>query len=1021
MPHWKAERHTERKFRKIQNFVSLNSGNELSADYIDASSRKINSFQDKNVTEDDAAVENRRWRDSRNHANKVSSSVDSESQTSKVPAKNLTTRPKRRRTRCKNKARCKHAASNARPVTNLTATATIIDHSTGSIRNEITTLALSGRNSSSSEVQHENSVETANPSQIVEYKSMKHDNKVDNDNNVPAKGSEIQMNRRRKGPHGKRRGGIGAGHGRKVRFRDNPENRIRNKLSKEERRKKLKEKREKRKRLRLERMEQRRRKKVWNSENASEMTLKVPENMSNKLELIKPPSIDYIAEKVPSRVASDFNGIVNDTLPDGFIDVALENGAANTMTSSELDTENSRGIPMNVNGRAIGPNETGNEKVNAADTIDFSSNQIDIFQGGDLSCLDDNFQPAPEVQHADVKYLRNDLRGPEYAFLEVEYICHHGYILNTNVNVNENLNTVDMDVDNANIIRTSRNSKNSTSVYCKNGQWHGVLPTCIPVKDLTNFNETCNYPSRCEQLCYRRDGMEKCTCHKGFRMKNNRCEDINECMENTSVCEYGCINTIGSYRCKCPKGLRASEANSCIDINECLLRNGHGPCQDTCVNTWGSYKCSCGNLAGTQLSTDGHSCVDMDECSVNNGGCSHTCLNTMGRAFCLCPEGWILDSDWKTCVDIDECADQRSSEMKCEFGCINTPGSYSCLVDIGADQPIDDDEPECPDGYYRNYTTEDCQDKNECADDNGGCYHQCVNTFGSYHCVCRTGFIFAEDKYTCIVANSSADTSCPPLFPPKHGYLECSRPIASDIIGADANGSGGRRRITNRPGSQCVLRCPTGFRIDGKFSKQCSASGIWVGESDGICIRYPTPKLICPANIVLETPPNESMAKLRIPRPKTDVNYDRDVTISPDWLRNSEIALEIGVRNITYTARHPVSKLTVSCTFSITVLEGSPPTVKYCPSTQKYTLTEQDDSIKISWKEPIFVDNVNVTEISRTNIPGNSFAVGSHQIVYVARDQVGYTARCVFKLLVNVPYRQTLNHPLPIYHMFYRK
>lgn len=87
------------------------------------------------------------------------------------------------------------------------------------------------------------------------------------------------------------------------------------------------------------------------------------------------------------------------------------------------------------------------------------------------------------------------------------------------------------------------------------------------------------------------------------------------------------------------------------------------------------------------------------------------------------------------------------------------------------------------------------------------------------------------------VTNSSADTSCPPLFPPKHGYLECSRPIASDIIGADANGSGGRRRITNRPGSQCVLRCPTGFRIDGKFSKQCSASGIWVGESDGICIR----------------------------------------------------------------------------------------------------------------------------------------------------------------------------------------
>lgn len=77
-----------------------------------------------------------------------------------------------------------------------------------------------------------------------------------------------------------------------------------------------------------------------------------------------------------------------------------------------------------------------------------------------------------------------------------------------------------------------------------------------------------------------------------------------------------CTNTIGSYRCQCPSGLRLSlDSKSCEDINECLLRNGHGPCQDTCENIHGGYKCSCGRFKGTKLGNDLHSCVDLDECA----------------------------------------------------------------------------------------------------------------------------------------------------------------------------------------------------------------------------------------------------------------------------------------------------------------------------------------------------------------------------------------------------------------------
>ncbi|KAL1373794.1 hypothetical protein pipiens_018449 [Culex pipiens pipiens] len=84
------------------------------------------------------------------------------------------------------------------------------------------------------------------------------------------------------------------------------------------------------------------------------------------------------------------------------------------------------------------------------------------------------------------------------------------------------------------------------------------------------------------------------------------------------------------------------------DVNECLLRNGHGPCQDTCINLWASYNCSCQGLPGTRLAVDGHSCED-DAGECPKAGCSHQCLSTMGRPFCLCPVGLHLGDDWKTC------------------------------------------------------------------------------------------------------------------------------------------------------------------------------------------------------------------------------------------------------------------------------------------------------------------------------------------------------------------------------------
>ncbi|XP_063560415.1 fibulin-5-like [Gorilla gorilla gorilla] len=71
------------------------------------------------------------------------------------------------------------------------------------------------------------------------------------------------------------------------------------------------------------------------------------------------------------------------------------------------------------------------------------------------------------------------------------------------------------------------------------------------------------------------------------------------------------------------------------DINECTIDNGG--CQDRCCNTVGSYYCKC--QAGQKLEEDGKGCEDVDECAVVNGGCQQRCINTLGTFHCECDTG----------------------------------------------------------------------------------------------------------------------------------------------------------------------------------------------------------------------------------------------------------------------------------------------------------------------------------------------------------------------------------------------
>ncbi|XP_078049009.1 uncharacterized protein LOC144476208 isoform X5 [Augochlora pura] len=499
---------------------------------------------------------------------------------------------------------------------------------------------------------------------------------------------------------------------------------------------------------------------------------------------------------------------------------------------------------------------------------------------GDLSCINGTFMPAPLARHALIKYVKSSVPGHEY--LEADYECAPGYYIATTPN----------------------------RLLCKNRQWIGQLPKC----KIKHSPEGVCIDAPCDQICKEIDGRPVCSCYKGFRLEDNKCVDVNECKDNKGGCEHKCVNTPGSFRCECPKGMKLDEDRFlCRDINECLLNNGHGPCQDTCRNTIGGYECSCDGLQDSVLSADNHTCQDAGPCSVNNAGCSHTCLSTMGRVFCLCPDGFILEDDWKTCQDVDECAQPDLQTEMCRYGCINTAGSYRCAQPMELkDQPILDSlSITCLPGYE---ATPDgtCIDINECTIDNGGCMEVCENTDGGFFCGC----------------------------------------------------DGDEKALSS----------------DGKS-----------------CVGYSMPRLECPQDVVAELPPGRDEAFVTFDQPSTDLDWFRYVRSKPSWGTRLEANLTPGVHEITFFARHPVSKKQASCVLRIIVKGGEAPKVKDCPNDIEVT---GKNGSAITWTEPIFTDNVKVTRIRSNESPGRRFDIGGHRIEYEATDEAGWSSKCVFTVVL---------------------
>ncbi|XP_043193529.1 fibrillin-2-like isoform X1 [Amphibalanus amphitrite] len=390
-------------------------------------------------------------------------------------------------------------------------------------------------------------------------------------------------------------------------------------------------------------------------------------------------------------------------------------------------------------------------------------------------------------------------------------------------------------------------------------------------------NECLTQPGICGNgTCSNTEGSFECACQQGFAAgPTQSCEDVDECRDMGHLCAFRCHNTLGSFRCICPYGYSlAEDGQHCLDVDECQTPANN--CRFQCKNLIGTFMCVCPE--GYQKIGMGDNCQDINECAANPNICQNGyCINTKGGYRCDCKEGYVPSPDGTECVDqrtgycfrhlvggrcstrgneqliqvtkadccctmgaawgpecercparysrpyeqlcleagysidgsdIDEC---RTIPGLCQNGrCINTLGSYRCM---------------CNRGYKPDHTGMHCIDVNECVQSPPACRYDCENTEGSYRCLCPAGFVLDLDGSSCRDLDECATGQhmCQHECVNTQGSYRCSCPAGYRQMGdqcADVDECLETPTICGVPGActnvagsyRCV--CPDGYRMD---------------------------------------------------------------------------------------------------------------------------------------------------------------------------------------------------------------
>uniref|UniRef100_A0A668TPW2 Fibulin 7 n=1 Tax=Oreochromis aureus TaxID=47969 RepID=A0A668TPW2_OREAU len=221
-------------------------------------------------------------------------------------------------------------------------------------------------------------------------------------------------------------------------------------------------------------------------------------------------------------------------------------------------------------------------------------------------------------------------------------------------------------------------------------------------------------------------GSESRVCQESLTWSGQQptCRDINECASSPCLNGGTCVDEVNQFSCVCAKGWAGVTCQTAAASTLPAATTGPYVRPSRCTIVQGTTHCTC-EPGYTISGRDSYTCTDIDECELFHNGqagrlCLHACVNTPGGYRCSCPAGYNVTRDGRSCKDIDECATRQNNCTKDQM-CINTYGGFQCVrVDC----------PKIPNATYVKTSPMRCE-RNPCPVDNKAC-SQAPNSF-SYH------------------------------------------------------------------------------------------------------------------------------------------------------------------------------------------------------------------------------------------------------------------------------------------------
>ncbi|ELK24341.1 Latent-transforming growth factor beta-binding protein 3 [Myotis davidii] len=291
---------------------------------------------------------------------------------------------------------------------------------------------------------------------------------------------------------------------------------------------------------------------------------------------------------------------------------------------------------------------------------------------------------------------------------------------------------------------------------------------CPDGKGYTQDNNIVNYGIPAHRVC---------SSHQSLKA---HCDKV-----GAEICKEGkCVNTQPGYECYCKQGFYYDgNLLECVDVDECLdesnCRNG------VCENTRGGYRCACTPPA--EYSPAQRQCLspeemDVDECQDPAACHPGRCVNLPGSYRCECRPPWVPGPFGRDCQlpespaerapeQRDVCWAQRGEDGMCAGALAGPTLTFEdccCRQGRGWGAQCRPCPPrgagsQCPTSQSESNSFWDAsplllgkppRDIDECRELNQRgllCKSErCVNTSGSFRCVCKPGYVRIRPHGACV-------------------------------------------------------------------------------------------------------------------------------------------------------------------------------------------------------------------------------------------------------------------------------